>query len=206
MLEIYFAPDTCALASMIALEEAGAAYATHKIDFADAAQKAQGFLEINPKARVPALVTSEGVLTETPAILAYVAQSFPAAGIAPVNDPYAFAKVQEFNSFICSTLHVAHAHRMRGYRWADDPAAIAEMQRKAPEAVAENYGLVESAMLHGPWVMGDDYTVCDGYLFTLSRWMEDDKVDPDRFPKVKAHRERVGARSQVKRALEREWA
>ncbi len=206
MLKLYYAPDTCALASMIALEESGAVYEKEKIDFADAAQKASDFLEINPRARVPALVTDEGVLTETPAILAYVAQRFPAAGIAPVNDPFAFAKVQEFNSFICSTLHVAHAHRMRGYRWADDPAAIAEMQRKAPEAVAENYGLVENDMLRGPWVMGDDYTVCDGYLFTLSQWLEDDKVDPDRFPKVKAHRERVGERPQVKLALEREWA
>ena len=206
MLELYFAPDTCALASMIALEEAGARYQTHKIDFADEAQKAPDYLKLNPKARVPALVTAEGVLTETPAILAYVAQSFPAAGIAPVDDPYRFAKVQEFNSFLCSTLHVAHAHRMRGYRWADDPAAIAEMQRKAPEAVAENFRLVENTMLAGPWVMGDDCTVCDGYLYTLSRWMEDDKVDPGLFPKVKAHRERVAERPQVKRALEREWA
>ena len=206
MLELYFAPDTCALASMIALEEAGAAYETHKIDFADETQKSPDYLRVNPKARVPALVTADGVVTETPAILAYVAQSFPAAGIAPVDDPYRFAKVQEFNSFVCSTLHVAHAHRMRGYRWADDPAAIAEMQRKAPEAVAENFSLVENDMLAGPWVMGDDYTVCDGYLFTVSRWMEDDKVDPDRFPKVKAHRVRVADRLQVKRALEREWA
>jgi glutathione S-transferase len=205
MFEIYYAPDTCALASMIALEEAGADYRAHKIDFDKADQRTADFLRINPKGRVPALVTEGGILTETPAILVYVAQRFPQAGLAPLDDPLGLARVQEFNSFVCSTLHVAHAHRMRGYRWADDPAAIAEMQRKAPEAVAGCYRLVEEAMLRGPWVMGDDYTLCDGYLFTLSRWMEDDHVNPALFPKVTAHRNRVQQRAAVKRALGREW-
>ena len=65
-----------------------------------------------------------GVLTETPAILTFVAQSFPAAKLAPLEDPFAFARVQSFNSYLCATVHVAHSHRMRGYRWAEDPAAI----------------------------------------------------------------------------------
>jgi glutathione S-transferase len=73
---------------------------------------------------VPALVTDDGILTETPAILAYLAQRFPQAKLAPLDDPFAFAMVQAFNSYLCSTVHVAHAHRMRGTRWADDPAAI----------------------------------------------------------------------------------
>lgn len=205
-LLLYYTPDTCALASMIALEEAGADYETHKIDFATAAQRAADYLAVNPKGRVPALVTGNGVLTETPAILVYIAQRFPDAGLAPLDDPFRLARIQEFNSFICSTLHVAHAHRMRGYRWADDPAAIAEMQRKAPDAVAGCYDLIETSMLAGPWVMGEDYTLCDGYLFTVSRWMEEDGVDPDRFPKIKAHRARTKERPQVGRALAREWA
>lgn len=86
---------------------------------------------------LPALVTDNGVLTETPAILAFIAQSFPKARLAPLADPFDFARVQAFNSYLCSTVHIAHAHRMRGYRWADDPAAIREMQRKVPEAVGE---------------------------------------------------------------------
>ena len=94
------------------------------------------------KGRVPSLVTDKGVLTETPAILAFIAQSFPRAGLAPLGDPFAFAQVQAFNSYLCSTVHVAHAHRMRGHRWADDPAAIAEMRRKAPQAVGECFELI----------------------------------------------------------------
>ena len=71
------------------------------------------------------MVTDIGILTETPAMLAFIAQSFPQARMAPLDDPFAFAQLQAFNSYLCATLHVAHSHRMRGYRWADDPAAIA---------------------------------------------------------------------------------
>jgi glutathione S-transferase len=79
--------------------------------------------------------------------------------------------VQAFNSYLCSSLHVAHAHRMRGYRWADEPAAIKAMQRKVPESVAACYALIEHKMLEAPWVMGETYTICDPYLFTMSQWL-----------------------------------
>jgi glutathione S-transferase len=129
MIKLYYAPHTCSLASHIALEEAGAAYSTVRIDFASTEQRSPEYLAINPKGRVPAMVTERGILTETPAMLAFIAQSFPQARMAPLDDPFAFAQVQAFNSYLCATLHVAHAHRMRGHRWADDPAAIAAMQR-----------------------------------------------------------------------------
>ena len=79
MLTFYYATNTCALASHIALEEAGATYETRWIDFAAAEQTKPDYLKINPKGRVPALVTERGVLTETPAILAYIAQTHGAA-------------------------------------------------------------------------------------------------------------------------------
>src|SRR5260370_23058644 len=99
---------------------------------------------------VPAMVTDRGILTEAPAMLAFIAQRFPQARMAPLDDPFAFAQVQAFNSYLCSTLHVAHAHRMRGHRWADDPVAIAEMQRKVPASVGSCYDLIEREMLKGP--------------------------------------------------------
>ena len=171
MLKFYYAPHTCALASHIALEQAGADYETVRVDFATNAQRTPEYLAINPKGRVPALVTDRGVLTETPAILQFICQSYPHAGLAPLDDVFALAQVQSFNSYLCSTLHVAHAHRMRGYRWADDPSAIAEMQRKAPQAVGECFALVEREMFKGPWVMGDTYGICDMYLLrSRSGW------------------------------------
>ncbi len=201
MLTLYYAPHTCSLASHIALEDAGAVYELKRIDFSKTEQQEPDYLAINPKARVPAMVTPRGILTETPAMLAFIAQSFPNAHLAPLNDAFAFAEVQAFNSYLCSTLHVAHAHRMRGYRWADDPAAITAMQRKVPESVGASYDLIERHMLKGPWVMGDAYTIADPYLFTIAQWLEADGVDPKRVPRVVDHRSRMLERPAVKKAV-----
>ena len=130
MITLFYAAHTCSLASHIALEEAGAEYSTVRISFAKEEQRKPDYLAINPKGRVPTMVTDEGILTETPAMLAFIAQSFPQAQLALLDDPFAFAQVQAFNSYLCSTLHVAHAHRMRGYRWANEPTSIEDMKRK----------------------------------------------------------------------------
>lgn len=206
MLELYYAPHTCALASHVALEEAGADYSTVRISFGAKEQQSPDYLAVNPKGRVPALVTDRGVLTETPAMLAYVAQSFPQARLAPLADAFAFAQVQAFNSYLCSTVHVAHAHRMRGYRWADDPAAIAAMQHKVPQSVGACFELIERDMLKGPWVMGETYTICDPYLFTLAQWLEADGVDTARLPRVIDHRSRMSERPSVRKAIAAELA
>jgi glutathione S-transferase len=152
------------------------------------------------------LVTSQGILTETPAILAFVAQSFPRAGLAPLDDPFAFAQVQSFNSYLCATVHVAHSHRMRGDRWADDPAAIEAMKRKVPQSVGQCFGLIEHEMLRGPWVLGPAYSICDMYLFTLAQWLEADGVDLARLPRVADHRRRMSGIPVVARVIAAELA
>jgi glutathione S-transferase len=200
MLRLYYAPHTCALATHIVLEEARAAYDSVRLSFASEDQKTPEYAAINPKARVPALVTDHGVLTETPAILAFVAQSFPAADLAPA-DPFGFAEAQAFNSYLCSTVHVAHAHRMRGYRWAEDQATIAGMQKAVPRAVTAAFRLIETDLLKGPWVLGERFSVCDPYLFTLAQWLELDGVDPGVLPRVVEHRARVAGRAATKRAI-----
>jgi glutathione S-transferase len=201
MMKFFYAPHTCSLATHIALEEAGAEYEAIRLSFASNDQRKPEYLAVNPKARVPALVTEQGILTETPALLVYVAQRYPQANLAPIGDPFALAQVQAFNSYLCSTAHVAHAHRMRGYRWADDPAAHESMKKKVPQSVGECFKLIDADMLRGPWVMGNVYTVCDLYLFTLSQWLEDDGVDIDRLPKVKAHRHRMSERTTVQNII-----
>ena len=150
----YYAPQTVSVATHIALEEVGAKYETRVLNFGVTEQQSKDYLEVNPKGRVPALVTEQGILTETPAILAYLAQTYPEAGLAPKDDPFAFAKIQEFNAYLCATVHVAHAHRMRGYRWVDDEAAMQSMQAKVPQTMSECFRLIENEMFQGPWVMG----------------------------------------------------
>src|SRR5712671_4336795 len=205
MLKLYYAPGTCALASHIALEEAGAAYTAERVDFKNSQQTSPDYLAINPKGRVPALVTDRGVLTETPSILAFIAQSAPSAKLMP-EDAFAFAQAQSFNSYLCSTVHVAHAHKGRGYRWATDESSFADMKRKVPQTVGACFALIERDMLKGPWVMGEQYTVCDPYLFTLALWLEGDSVDLAALPKVADHRKRMSERPAVKKVLAEEKA
>ncbi|MGE0063878.1 MAG: glutathione S-transferase family protein [Xanthobacteraceae bacterium] len=200
-LKFYYAPHTCSLASHIALEEAGADYEAIRLSFATEDQRKADYLAVNPKARVPALVTPRGVLTETPALLLYIAQSNPKAGIAPLDDPFALAEAQAFNSYLCSTVHIAHAHRMRFYRWADDPAAHEAMKKKVPQSVGEAFALIENGMLRGPWVMGDTYSICDMYLFTLAQWLEGDGADLTKLPRVLDHRARMAARPVVQKVV-----
>ena len=141
MLEFFYAPHTCALASHIALEQTGADYEAVRLDFKASQQRTPESLAVNPKGRVPALVTDRGVLTETPAILCCLAQSSPAAKQAPT-DPFDLARAQAFNTYLCSTVHVAHAHRLRGTRWADDPGAI---EAKIGQLAMENDCLAKFA-------------------------------------------------------------
>jgi glutathione S-transferase len=206
LLKLYYAPNTCALASHIALEDAGADYEAVRVDFAKEEQRKPEYLAINPKSRVPALVTDRGILSETPAILAFVAQSFPQSHLAPLDDFFAFAKLQAFNSYLCATVHVAHAHNRRAYRWVDDQAAMEAMRKKVPQTVGDCFALIERDMLAGPFVMGETYTVADPYLFTLARWLEGDGVDTSGLPKVLDHRARMGERRAVKQVLAAEAA
>jgi len=204
MLTFYYATNTCALASHIALEEAGADYEARWVDFGSAEQTKPEYLKINPKGRVPALMTERGVVTENPAILAYIAQTHPVARLAPLDDPFAFAELQSFLGYLCATVHVAHAHGRRGYRWADDPAAHEAMKKKVPQSVGACFDLIEGTMFKGPWVMGEAYTVADPYLFTVARWLEGDSVDPAAFPRVLDHRDRMAERPAVRRVLKAE--
>lgn len=206
MLTLHYANNTCARASHIALAESGLAYRVSRLNFAEGEQRQPAYLAINPKGRVPALVTERGTLTETPAILAFIAQSAPAARLAPLDDPFAFAELQAFNSYLCSTVHVAHAHRFRGSRWADDAEAQQSMQRKVASNMRDCFELIEAKMLRGPWVLGERYSVADAYLYTISGWLEGDGVDLAALPATRAHRERMAQRPAVQKALAEEAA
>ncbi|PWW03535.1 glutathione S-transferase [Hoeflea marina] len=201
MITLYYAKGTAALAPHILLEEAGADYATRLVDFAAAEQRSPDYLAINPKGRVPALITPKGALTETPAILAYIAQVFPGADLAPA-DPFGFAEAQAFNLYLAATVHVNHAHKQRGMRWTDDEAAQAKMREKVPANMTDCARMIEEHYLKGPWVMGETYSMCDPYLFVITRWMKVDGVNLDDFPAISAHFAAMQARPAVLKVME----
>jgi glutathione S-transferase len=200
-MQFFYAPTSISLAAHIVLDEAGAQYAPRLIDLALNEQRSEAYLSINPKGRVPALATDDGLLTETPAILDYLAQAYPEADLLPNGGRFARARALEFNAYLCSTVHVAHAHKNRGRRWADDEAALEAMRRHVPNSMLNACSLIEADMLKGPWVMGEQYTVCDPYLFAISRWLESDGVDINQLPRIAAHRLRMRQRPAVARLM-----
>lgn len=202
MLHLYTAKGTCGRATLIALEEAGADFDLTMISFADEQQKTDTFLAMNPHGRVPVLVTDQGVLTESPALLVYVAELYPDAGLMPT-DAFGRAQVNSIMAYLCATVHPAHAHIRRGSRWADDAAAIAELMRKGPEVVEATIRTIEDK-LTGEWLVGDSMTIADIYLFTVANWMEGDGIDIDTLPRIRDHRARVAARPATQRALAKE--
>ena len=197
----YWASNSCAIATHMVLEHAGADYRGHRLDFNKAEQRSPGYLRINPKGRVPAMVTPRGILTETPALLLYVCQLYPAAQLAPLDDPFELARMNAFNSYLCATVHVNHAHRVRGERWSDDPAVVDALKIKVAKNMADSFAYIERDYLQGPWVLGERMTTCDMYLFTIARWLEGDGVDVKQFAKVTAHMQRMQALPAVKRVV-----
>lgn len=195
----YYSPRSCALASHIVLEHVGADFEAIRLDFQANQQRSAEYLAINAKGRVPALVTERGVITETPAILLYLAQTHPQSGVAPLNDPFALAELQAVNSWFCSTVHVAHAHGTRGARWADDASALQAMKAKVAQNMTDCFDWIERELLRGPWVMGKNFSVADPYLFTLTIWLMQNGVELARFPRVADHYQRMLALPAVQK-------
>ncbi|MCC5956780.1 MAG: glutathione S-transferase family protein [Natronohydrobacter sp.] len=186
MLTFYYAKGTSALAAHILLEELGVTYQAVEVALAQGAHKQAEFLQINPKARVPALATSEGVITENPAILTYLGATHPEAEMLP-EGAFARAEADALNAYLCATMHVAFAHKFRGARWADDPAAIEAMGAKVAGNLTDCAALIEAHYLRGPWALGDQFTICDAYLALVPGWLSKAGVSLDQFPKLAAH-------------------
>lgn len=208
MLKLYYAPGACSLASHIVLEEAGAQYERHRVDTKNNQQRSPEYLKLNPKGRVPTLVTNRGTLTESPVIMGYIAQTFPEAKLADNSDSFAFADMQAFNLFLTATVHIAFAHVFRPARYADGDETAAAMKVKASASLDEYFAMIEGKMSDGrPYVQGDCYTVSDPYLLVFSRWLDRAGLGPvDKFERVAAHRKRIEARPAVQRVLAAEAA
>lgn len=200
MYTLFFSPNACSLASHIALAESGLPYELKRLKFAENEQQSESYLKINSKGRVPALATDRGVITESVAILAFIAQAAPAAKLAPLDDPFLFGKMQAFNAYIASTVHVAYAHFRRYYRWADNQASFDDMMAKAPKNFHDCFQMIEDDLLEGPYVLGETYSVADPYLYLMTSWLPNLKLDRADFSRVSAHYDLMKQRPSVQRA------
>lgn len=206
MLKLFYMTGACSVVPHIALEEIGAPYEAVLVNLGKGEQLKPEYLAVNPKGRVPALATERGVITEIPAILGYLAHTFPDAGLAPVNDAFAFAQMQAFHMFIATAIHVTFRQLSRPGYFADGEAAAIALKAKVPEATNQHFGVIEKQMADGrEWVHGDSYSMSDPYLFAFASYLErGDRGNPELFPHIRAHRLRVLARPAVQRTLRQE--
>ncbi|MCQ0091439.1 glutathione S-transferase family protein [Roseovarius sp. M141] len=195
-MKLHYAPGTISIAVAIALHEGGLKFDAIPVDFKFKAQTQPAYRQINPKGRVPALETDDGILTETGAILDYIAAIAPDARLMP-EGPFQAAQLRGVMYYLASTMHVNHAHRLRGSRWADTATAQEDMRAKVPETMAESCIYIEQHCLAGPFVTGDRITVADAYLFVVCSWLEGDGIDVVAYPRIAAFRDAMEARPSV---------
>jgi glutathione S-transferase len=198
-MKLYYSPGACSLSPHIALLEAGLPYDLVKVDLrAKKLENGDDYLKVNPKGQVPALVLDNGeVVTEGPVIVQMIADKVSAKNLAPARDSAERYKLQEWLNFITAELH-KNFGPMFSPVLADDAKAFFK------DRVMGKFKYVESQLAGRDYVMGKQFTVADGYLFTMLAWADRLKFDLSAMPNLLAYKARVGARPKVQEALTRE--
>lgn len=203
-MKLYLAPGTISIVVAIALREAGLNFDAEVVDFAIAAQAKPRYLAVNPKGRVPALATENGILTETGAILEYIAALVPQAELVPAAT-FEAARMREAMYYLASTMHVNHAHKLRGARWADLAASHDDMRAKVAQTMHCSCAYLESEVLRGPFVLGDRFSLADPYLYVICTWLAGDGVAVSDFPKLGQFMAAMEARASVRDVVAKGW-
>ncbi len=203
-LKLFYAPGVCSLAPHIVLEETGVSYEPVAIHFKAGEQRTPEYLKLNPKGRVPVLLAGDWVLTENPAILQFLARSFPEAKLWP-EDLREQAKAAEWLAWIASTVHVAYSHIRRAERYATSEAALEEVRAKGLETCRALWLAVEGQFGDGPWVLGAQYTAVDAYLLVFWTWGRGLSFDMERdYPRWTAQARLMASRPAVQKVFSRE--
>ena len=198
-VKLYFSPGACSLAPHIVLEELGIAYEAVKISTADGQQRSPGYLEINPRGRVPTLVVDGRVLVENVAILAFLGGGFPAKGLWPERT-WDQAQALSFMAWLADTVHPAFAHLFRAERYVDG-ACTEAVKAKGRQAFGECLEEIDRLLAGKRWAVGGRYSVVDAYLLVFYRWGNRNGFAVKDLPHYTALVERVLARPAVKRVM-----
>lgn len=204
MIALYYSPGACSLASHIVLEEIGAPFEAKRVTIGEGEHLLPDYLALNPHGRVPALTEGEFVLTESPAILAWLGQRFPNAGLLDLQDMERLGRTLELLSFFSSSVHVAFAQVWRATRFAAGDSAREEVIAAGRIALDGYFAELEELASDGGWVVGGRYSIADPYLLVFYRWGGRIGVDMGAFPGWSRHKDAMLARPAVQRALARE--
>ena len=203
MLKLFYSPGACSLVAHIALEESGAEFEPVRVTLAQAEHLKPEYLEINPHARVPALATGHGVVTENIAILNLIADLFGKDGSVPRDDPYAAARCNELLGWFASSVHISFAQIWRAARFTRDESIHPAIVAGGRENLESQFAEIEALSGEG-WLAGGRFTAADAYALTFFRWGRRISMDMAVFPRWAAHLAGVLERPAVQRVLERE--
>jgi len=198
-MKLFYTPGACSLSPHIALREAGLPFTLHKVDLGTKKVDADGdFTKVNGKGYVPALELGDGqVLTEGPAIVQYIADQKPASGIAPAAGTMERYKLQEWLNFITSELHKSMGSMF-------NPAQTPEWKEAVKATLSKRLDWLAKQLEGRSYLMGDRFTVADGYLFTVLGWAKMVGFDLGKWPIVQQYMARIGARPKVVEAMKAE--
>jgi len=198
-MKLYYFPSACSLASNIALREAGLKFQLVKVNrHTKKAEDGLDFNEVNPKGYVPALTLDSGeVLTENVAVLQYIADRNPGAKLAPAAGTMERYRLIEWLAFISSEIHKGFTPLFR----AEVPEDAKQLFRAN---LAARFDYLQRALGDKNFLMGEQFTIADAYLFTVLSWGSYVNIDLGKWPQLKRYVERVGARPQVIEALKSE--
>ena len=203
MLKLYYSPGACSLVPHIALEEAGAEFAALRIPIAEGGHLTAEYLAINPHARIPALGTEEGTITENIAVLNFLADRFGAAGSVPRADAYAAGRCNELLGWFSSSVHIAFAQVWRGGRFTDDEKLWPALAAGGRKVLRQQFDEIDS-LCTDEWLVPGGFSGADSYALTFLRWAKRIGFDIAAYPRWVALAGRVLDRPSVRRALERE--
>jgi glutathione S-transferase len=203
MLKLYYSPGACSLVPHIALEEAGAAFEPVRVMLAEGEHLRPDFLAINPHARVPALATEAGLVTENVAILNYIADLFGASGSVPRGDPDAAARCNELLGWFSSSVHISFAQIWRAGRFSRDEAVHDAIIAGGRENFAAQFDEIE-ALCGADWLVPGAFSAADSYALIFFRWGKRIDADMTHYPRWAELCARILARPAVQRAIGRE--
>lgn len=198
-MKLFYSSGACSLSPHIVALEAGLDLRLQKVDLKTKTVTSEGdYWAINPKGSVPALELDDGqILTEGPTVVQYLADLKPEQGLAPPAGTLARYRLQEWLGYINSELHKTYSPLFR----AETPA---ETRAERYAYLAKRYGVVEKHLAGHAHLLGDNFTVADAYLFTVTNWAGTVKLDLSPFPNLRAFQERTAARPAVKAAMRAE--
>jgi glutathione S-transferase len=198
-MKLYYSPGACSLSPHIALLEAGLPYDLVKVDLrAKTLENGDDYLKVNPKGQVPALALDSGELvTEGPVIVQMIADKVAAKNLAPARDSAERYKLLEWLNFITSEVH-------KNFGPLFSPVLADDAKAFFKDRVMAKFKYIDSQLPGRDYLMGKQFTVADGYLFTMLAWADRMKFDLSSMPNLLAYKDRVGARPKVQEALTKE--